>query len=245
MSIRHPQPAPDPPTKGFWIDPENPTKIRYYTGKRWAPGSYDRDIWEAKAPEGQGLFVLGAGKDGIATGLPLAERKGRYLSKVGTWIGILAVCGAFAALWLGINHDIPALGWSGAALILGMFGFFAVTAWRAGLRPPGFGQGVSIGVRIFFYWWACLVTGAALGSWIAPALDSDSVAYEWCNRVGMILLDGAVVAFGLLCFYGVWKEGRRPGNFGYACLAAVLGVGLPALFLWRTWDRLQDALWLQ
>ena len=70
--------ASDPPTSGWWLDPTDPHYKRYHDGTRWT----DRRIWirprhrtqsapsvhhpaESDVPEHQGLFPLGAGKEGI------------------------------------------------------------------------------------------------------------------------------------------------------------------------------------
>jgi hypothetical protein len=242
MSPRKFGPAPNPPRKGHWIDPEDPTRIRFHDGKGWTEVTYSREAFEYERPKRQGLFLLGAGKEGISTGLPLAEQRGRYLGRFGIWMGILAICGGFVALWVGVNHDVPALGWNGFSVIAGMFGFFAVTAWRAGLRPPGFGPDGNWKVRSFFVFWASIMSGSALGTWIAPAIPHDTIAYDWTNRVGMVLLNGAVLALSAFLLYAVWKEGHRSRTL--ASMLLVCAFALPALFLHGTWDRLQDALWL-
>ncbi|MDP9020899.1 MAG: DUF2510 domain-containing protein, partial [Actinomycetota bacterium] len=145
-------PAPDPPTEGWWLDPDNAGLIRYHDGQRWTDHVGRSAAPRPGLPPQQAIFPLGAGPEGIPTGSPLAPGSGRYLSKYAVWgLGCLIIVGILVGAY-GIGaYQAGALSSAAAApmIVVGGLLFFGpmvvafVSAWRAGIRPPGFSRNAS------------------------------------------------------------------------------------------------------
>lgn len=263
-----PLPAPDPPTKGWWIDPADHRWERKHDGERWT----DDRIWitarrralpyasppppaqppaEPGVPDHQGLFPLGAGREGV----PLGGRRAPapYPAGAAIWAWVGAFSAGFALFWVGLRTTgtarIPLIA-TGAAGGLGAVGWLAVSAWRGGFRPPGFGPDADPPARWVGSLWLRILVGGFLVVWLTPALDRNSAAYDWLNRIGVILADSAAFQ---ACLGGVysgifmreeWKD-RPPGAQGMWKFNIVVGLGVGAFTLWVTWDRILDALWIR
>lgn len=264
-----PRPAPEPPTKGWWIDPSDPRWERYHDGDRWT----DDKIWitarrrallhtspaqsaepssNPGVPDHQGLFPLGAGRVGIPLGRRRAPASAPYPAKAAIWAWVGTFCVGFTLFWLGLRTTggtrTPLIA-IGAATGLGTVGWLAVSAWRGGFRPPGFGPGADARDR----WLGSLLLRILLGGflivWLTPALDRESATYDWLNRVGVVLFDSAAFQACLGWLYSsIFMRGERdgpPGTEGMWKVNIAISLCAGAFFLWLTWDRILDALWIR
>lgn len=261
-----PLPAPDPPTSGWWIDPADTRFERYHDGEHWT----DDTIWitarrralltpplapspEPGVPDHQGLFPLGAGRDGIALGDRRAAASARYPGKSAIWAWVGIFCAGFTLFWLGLRATGNArtlLIVFGAVTALGTLSWLAVSAWRGGFRPPGFGPGSDPRARWIGSLWLRALLGGFLVVWVTPGLDRESPAYDWLNRVGVVLFDGAALQGFLMGMYEsiFMREERNdgpPGTEGMWKWNIVIWLGVGAFILWLTWDRILDALWIR
>lgn len=134
-------PAPDPPTRGWWLDPDDPSLVRFHDGRRWTDKVGRSTAPRPDVPGYQGLFVLGAGRRGIPLGRPLAPGSGTYFSAGQLyWFLVAIVAGlilvpAGAEVGGGPGWVMIAVG--GFCLYQG-FVRLPLGAWRAGFRIPGF-----------------------------------------------------------------------------------------------------------
>lgn len=140
-------PAPDRPSEGWWLDPEDSRRIRYHDGQGWTDRLGRSTAPRSGLPAHQAWFPLGSGPEGIPTGSPPAPAEGRYLARTTVWAlgGILIVGLLVGAFGIGALQE-GILGGAAAAAVLALgavlsFGPMAITivsAWRAGFRYPGF-----------------------------------------------------------------------------------------------------------
>lgn len=240
-------PAPDPPTEGWWLDPEDSGLLRYHDGTKWTMHVGRSTAPRPEMPGYQGIFALGAGPGGIPTGAPLAPGTGRYLSVLQIWglVGIIVL----GLLVFGVGGNLNgavgiAVSLLGGALFVGPAGFAMVAAWRAGYRPPGFGPGPKAkGFHIGHLWVAAMVTAAFLIA--AQLLPPRSLAYDWVNRIGILMSLGLVLGYLVVAIRIAVKhpppEHLRHGN------KLLVGLALFIVFnlFVRAWGRILDALWLR
>jgi hypothetical protein len=260
-----PLPAPNPVTTGWWIDPADPRYERYHDGLRWT----DRTLWittrrraqfplatppacspEPGVPDRQGLFPLGAGPDGIPLGGPRAPASAPYPEKSAIWVWVIAFCAGFTLFWAGLRTTGTArtvLIATGAATGLGAIGWLAISAWRGGFRPPGFGPEADPRGRWLGSLWLRALIGGFLIVWLTPALNRDSAAYDWLNRIGVILADSAALQGCLMGLYSsIFMEYDGPPGKEWIQKANIfISLGVGAFMLWVTWDRILDALWIR
>lgn len=228
-------PAPDPPTEGWWLDPKDPTLIRYHDGTQWTRKLGRSTAPRAGAPAHQGAFLLGAGRRGFPTGEPLAPATGRYLSGPAI-AGLVAAFTAGVALWV----LFPPVG---APLTLAALAGMIVPAWSAGYRPSLPWR--SFGGNAFFGYLAV----GSLGNYLVVALFGDdraSATFDWANR--LTILPALVGLVGSMLWV-IQKPIRHPEAFEDSQVERWLLVILPLLVaafgFYAVWPRLLDALWLR
>ncbi|MDP9420579.1 MAG: hypothetical protein M3P53_10610 [Actinomycetota bacterium] len=161
-------------------------------------------------PAHQAFFPLGAGPEGIPTGSPLAPGSGRYLSKHAVWgLGCLIIVGLLVGAY-GIGaYQAGALSLAAAPMIVvGGLLFFGpmvvafVSAWRAGIRPPGFSRNASFfEIQIA----GSLMSGVLWG--VADALRSGSGPALAVRGVSIIV---GSIAVGIGTIPTVWSAIRNP-----------------------------------
>jgi hypothetical protein len=134
-------PAPVPPTRGWWLDPVDPSHVRFHDGRRWTDKVGRSTAPRSGVPGHQGLFVLGAGRGGMPLGRPLAPGSGTYFSAGQLYWFLAAIVAGLIFVPAGVEFG-GGPGW----IMIGVGGFclyqgfvrFALGAWRAGFRIPGF-----------------------------------------------------------------------------------------------------------
>jgi hypothetical protein len=134
-------PAPDPPVRGWWLDPDDPARVRFHDGQRWTDHVGRSTAPRPGVPGYQGIFWLGTGRGGISLGRPLAPGSGRYFSQGQLYWFILAMIVGLTVFPAGfILGGWP--GWLmvgvGAVCLYQGFIRLAIGSWRAGFRIPGF-----------------------------------------------------------------------------------------------------------
>jgi hypothetical protein len=242
-------PLPDPPRRGWWLDPEDPALMRYHTGKRWTKETTASTEVVTEFPQYQGAFPLGAGKDGLPSGQPLRPASGGYSSSASIW----ALCGAFT---LGAVFSVigqPALG---APLMLASVGCLVIVGWRAGYRPPyAMLQGTTTDQKAYALAMLGLSLAVVLVPYVAPAFDRESAAYEWTNRAGIFILYIVLIPFLGVCLYLAFRKidnsGWTPGQplkeewtVGERFMMIVGGVVPLTILTFVLWERIREALWL-
>ena len=258
-------PAPEPPVSGWWLDPTDSHYKRYHDGTRWT----DRRIWirprhrnlswsasslqqssGAEVPERQGLFPLGAGKEGIPLGGRRAPATARYPGRAAIWVWVGAFCFGFTLFWFGLRSTGASrspLIVAGATVGIGAVGWLAVLAWRGGFRPPGFGPDTDASRPMGRVALAADVRGGLPRGVADARLDRDSAVYDWLNRVGVILVDSAGLQICLMGLYSsIFMEyDGPPGKEWMRTSNILISLGIGAFMLWVTWDRNLDALWIR
>ncbi len=235
-------PAPEPPTEGWWLDPDNPRLIRYHDGQRWTDQVGRSSAPRPGLPAQQAFFPLGAGSEGIPTGSPLAPGSGRYLSKYAVWgLGCLIIVGLLVGAY-GIGaYQAGALSLAAAApmMVVGGLLFFGpmvvalVSAWRAGIPPPGLSRNatfteIQIGVFIV----GALVCSLLWG--VAEAMASGSGPALVVRAVSIFI---GSIAFGFATLPTIWSAVRNPEHLRgwdrWLWAGVALGAAL-AFILWVT-----------
>ncbi len=197
-------PAPDPPSEGWWLDPEDSPRIRYHDGQAWTDRLGRSTAPRPGLPAHQAWFPLGAGTEGIPTGSPLAPGEGRFLARTTVWalrgaiiVGLLVGAFGIGALQEGILDGVAAAAVIalGAVLFFGPMAIAIVSAWRAGFRYPGFSRDSSLVDRqmgVICLGIPALALVYAIGSW--SGMDTER---------GSVLRIVTDVGFGLI-FIGVY-----------------------------------------
>jgi hypothetical protein len=134
-------PAPDPPLRGWWLDPDDPALVRFHDGRQWTDRVGRSTAPRPGVPGYQGLFGLGMGRAGISLGRPLAPGSGRYFSAGQMYWFLLALILGVILVPTGLELG----GWPGWVMAgVGAFCLYQVFVrmtigwWQAGFRIPGF-----------------------------------------------------------------------------------------------------------
>ncbi len=230
-------PAPDPPTEGWWLDPEDSRRIRYHDGQAWTDRLGRSTAPRPGLPAHQAWFALGAGPEGIPTGAPLAPGQGRFLARTTVWalggviiVGLLVGAFGIGALQEGILGDgaAAAVIAVGAVLFFGPMAIAIVSAWRAGFRYPGFSRHSTLFERQMGA--ICLGTPVTGVLWLA----GDWIGFD--TGPGAVLRVMSTVGVGMiLALYAIptiWSVVRsKESSSGFIGLALAL-VSILMFVLW-------------
>lgn len=80
---------------------------------------------------------------------------------------------------------------------------------------------------------------------ISDALSRDSAAFEWTNRIGVLLLLTLTIGYAITDLWAL-LAGRRSGESWVDRWGPVLiSILVPGVLLLKLWDLVLDALWLK
>ncbi len=207
-------PAPDPPTEGWWLDPEDSRRIRYHDGHAWTDRLGRSTAPRPGLPAHQAWFPLGAGTEGIPTGSPLAPGDGRFLARTTVWalggaiiVGLLVGAFGIGALQEGMlaGPAAVALIALGSVLFFGPIGICLVSAWRAGFRYPGFSRHSTLFERQMGA--ICLGIPAAVVLWlIGNGIGFDTGPGAVLEVVSNVV--SGIIIIGVYAIPTIWEIAR-------------------------------------
>jgi hypothetical protein len=85
---------------------------------------------------------------------------------------------------------------------------------------------------------ACLI-------WVSAAVPRNSVAYDWSNRLGILILLGITGANAAHDLWAVVTRRRVGWSKTDRWVPLLVSMVVPAVLLLKGWDRLLDALWVR